>query len=130
MARLSTLLAAAVAVLPLSSAMRLIESKSLNPCMANSKFSATLFNVAFTPDNNTLSFTVVGVSDISQNVTAELEVIAYGFKALRKELDPCQNADLKGICPMNRGQINIESNVVLDREIIKQVPSMLFSSSK
>jgi hypothetical protein len=122
MARLSSLLAAAAAILPLASGVRLIESKSLNPCMENSKFSATLFNVVFTPDNFTLSFNVVGVSDISQNVTAEIEVLAYGYKAVRRELDPCSSPDLKGICPMNRGPVDIESNFILDKETIKQVP--------
>lgn len=128
MARISSLLAvAAAAILPLASAERLIESKSLNPCMANSKFSATLFNVVFTPDNYTIGFNVVGVSDISQNVTAELQVIAYGYKLLQKTMDPCTNQDLAGICPMNRGQINLESNIVLDSSIVKQVPGIAYS---
>lgn len=118
-------LSALAALLPTASAERLIESKSLNPCMANSSFSATLFNVVFTPDNQTLSFNIVGVSDISGNVTADLEVFAYGFRALQKTLDPCDSADLKGLCPMNTGQINIKSNLPLDADAIENVPSKL-----
>lgn len=122
-------LSALSALLPTAHAERLIESKSLNPCMANSSFSATLFNVVFTPDNATLTFNIVGVSDISGNVTADLEVFAYGYRALKKTLDPCSSADLKGLCPMNTGQINIESNVELDPDTIKNVPSEYFRSS-
>lgn len=120
-------LSALTALLPAAAtAERLIESKSLNPCMANSSFSATLFNVVFTPDNKTLTFNIVGVSDISGNVTADLEVFAYGFRALKQTLDPCSSGDLKGLCPMNTGQINIESNVMLDEDTIKNVPSEYF----
>ncbi|KAK7543822.1 hypothetical protein BKA81DRAFT_349463 [Phyllosticta paracitricarpa] len=114
-------------VAPFAAAERMIESNSLNPCMANSSFSATLFNVVFTPNNKTLTFNIVGVSDISGNVTAELEVFAYGYRVLRQKLDPCTNADLKGLCPMNTGQINIESNVVLDESTIKSVPNIAYT---
>ena len=122
---ISFLLAALLALLPFSSAERLIESKSLNPCQANSSFSATLFNVAFTPDNKTLSFTIIGVSAISGNVTASLEVIAYGYTAMRQNLDPCTNSDLKGLCPMNTGVINIESNVAISDSVLQAIPSRL-----
>jgi hypothetical protein len=107
--------------LPSSYAIRLIESKSLNPCQDNSNFTASLFNVVFTPDNNTLAFDVVGVSSIQGNVTAELMVIAYGFTALKQTLDPC-TMNLDGLCPMNTGQINIQSNIDIPDDVIAKVP--------
>lgn len=126
--RVSLLVTSILVTLPsLSSALRIIESKSLNPCQANSQFTASLFNVAFTPDNNTLSFDVVGVSSIDGNVTAELEVIAYGFTALRQKLDPCA-MNLQGMCPMNTGQIDIQSNINVSDEVIKQIPGMSLPS--
>ncbi|KAJ9662017.1 putative flavin carrier protein 3, partial [Coniosporium apollinis] len=121
------LLAALLALIPLSSAIRLIESRSLNPCQANSKFSATLFNVIFTPDNRTLSFEIVGVSAIQGNVIAEFEVIAYGYTALRQNINPCENADLRGLCPMNTGTINIESNVPLSEEVVNKIPGIAYT---
>jgi Transient receptor potential (TRP) ion channel/ML-like domain len=108
-----------------TSAIRLIESRSLNPCQDNSNFTATLFNVIFTPDNRTLAFDVVGVSSITGNVTAELHVIAYGYNALREKLDPCL-MDLGGLCPMNTGQINIQSNIKLDKEVVDKIPAIAY----
>lgn len=122
MSPFALLLSVLCALVPVTSALRLIESNSLNPCMDNSSFSATLFNVIFTPDNRTLSFNIVGVSEISGNVTMEVVALAYGYSALKKQLDPCQSADLKGLCPMNTGQINIESNYILDKSVVNQVP--------
>src|SRR5271163_4138417 len=96
-----------VSFTPFASAIRLIESKSLNPCQDNSNFTASLFNVVFTPANRSLAFDVVGVSSIQGNVTALLQVIAYGFTALNQTLDPCTDG-LGGLCPMSTGQINIQ----------------------
>jgi Transient receptor potential (TRP) ion channel/ML-like domain len=110
---------------PYTSAIRLIESKSLNPCQSNSNFTATLFNVVFTPDNRTLAFDVVGVSSIQGNVTAELEVIAYGFTAVKQTLDPC-TMDLGGLCPMSTGQINIQSNIAIGKDVINKIPGIAY----
>ncbi|KAG8529548.1 uncharacterized protein KY384_006185 [Bacidia gigantensis] len=109
----------------LTFAEKLIESKSLNPCQDNSDFTATLFNVAFTPDNNSLAFDVVGASTISGFVVAELDVIAYGFQALKETIDPC-NSQLQGMCPMNPGQINIESNINIPDDVLSRVPSIAY----
>jgi Transient receptor potential (TRP) ion channel/ML-like domain len=108
-----------------TSAIRLIESKSLNPCQDNSNFTATLFNVVFTPDNRTLSFDVVGVSSIEGNVTAELQVIAYGFTALKQTLDPC-TMDLGGLCPMSTGPIDINSNIPIGQDVITKIPGITY----
>lgn len=110
---------------PYTSAIRLIESRSLNPCQDNSNFTATLFNVVFTPDNRTLTFDVVGMSSIQGNVTAELQVIAYGFTALQQSLDPC-TMDLGGLCPMSTGQINIQSNIAIGQDVIDKIPGIAY----
>lgn len=119
------LIATFLTLTPYTFAIRLIESNSLNPCLDNSNFTATLFNVVFTPDNRTLAFDVVGVSSIEGNVTAELRVIAYGFTALTEVLDPC-TMDLGGLCPMATGQINIQSNIIVSQEVIDKVPSIAY----
>jgi len=92
--------------------------------MANSHFSATLFNVAFTPDNRTLTFNINGVSAISGNVTATLKAFAYGYKVLDRDLNPCDNDDLKGLCPMNTGQIQLKSNTVLPASVVDSIPGL------
>ncbi|KAF2841929.1 TRP-domain-containing protein [Patellaria atrata CBS 101060] len=124
---LSILIAALLTLLPFTSAIRLIESRSLNPCQKNSSFSATLFNVVFTPDNNTLTFEIVGVSEISGKVTADLQAFVYGYQAFKQTIDPCDSEDLAGLCPMNTGTINIESNAVLDADTVKQIPGVAYT---
>ena len=118
-------LAAITYLSSVASAEKIIESKSLNPCQSNSSFTATLFNVAFTPANNSLAFDIVGVSSISGYVTAEIDVIAYGYPALSQTFDPCTQ-NLEGMCPMNTGQINIQSNINIPNSVIDRIPSITY----
>lgn len=108
-----------------ASALRYIESKSLNPCQANSSFTASLFNVIFTPNNGSLAFDIVGVSSISGYVQADIEVIAYGLNILKRPLDPCAS-NLQGMCPMNTGQINIQSNIIVPPNLVKTIPAIAY----
>ena len=90
-----TLLTGALLALPTGSgAMRMLQSTSLNQCdgSTTSGFTATLFNVVFTPDNGTLSYNINAISSISQKVVAQLNVIAYGLVAINKTIDPCKYA--------------------------------------
>src|ERR1700760_292743 len=124
----SVALATLSALVPFASAMRILESNSLATCMQNSSFSATLFNVAFTPDNGSLAFSLNGVSQISQYVQLEFQVLGYGYNVYHKTIDPCSDQTLKGLCPMNQGQIpNLRSNAQLPADTVQQVPSMSYS---
>jgi hypothetical protein len=104
---------------------RLIESKSLNACQDNSSFTASLFNVVFTPENRTITFDIVGVSSIQGNVSFGIEVSAYGYTFLKETLNPC-NMNLNGMCPMSTGQIDIQSNIQLDQSTVDQIPGIAY----
>lgn len=121
------LIAALAAFLPFSSAAEeLLQTSSLSTCQANSSFSATLFDVIFTPANSSLAFDIVGVSTITGNVTIELVVWAYGLKAYTDTINPCDSG-LEGMCPMSAGQINIDSNVDLPKDAVAQIPSIAYT---
>jgi hypothetical protein len=122
------LLYAILAVVGGCTAERLIESKSLNPCMDKSALAAKFFHTVFTPDNNTLAFNIEGDSKISANVTLEIDVFAYGHNFYAMDIDPCDNPDLKGICPMNAGALpGLNSNIILKQSDVDRVPSMSLS---
>ncbi|KAI4139827.1 MAG: hypothetical protein LQ341_004064 [Variospora aurantia] len=109
-----------------STALRMIESKSLNPCQDNSSFTATLFNVLFTPHNRSITIDITGVSSISGYVKAELDVIVYGYNAIRTTLDPC-DLDLAGMCPMNIGQLkNQKLNFPVSEDVVSKIPGIFY----
>ncbi|KAL8688645.1 MAG: hypothetical protein Q9224_004832 [Gallowayella concinna] len=109
----------------LSSAIRLIESKSLNPCQENSSFTATRFNVVFTPDNGSVAFDIGGVSSISGFVQAEIDLLAYGYEALKQNFNPC-DLGLLGMCPMNTGPINNRFNIPIAKDVVAKFPSIAY----
>lgn len=119
-------LVAVVAFSPLASALRLLQSTSLIQCMDNSSFSASLFQVTFTPDNKTLAININGVSSISGNVTAEVVVFAYGFQAVKQKLIPC-DLNLDGLCPMQTGPIPIETTITVSDSVVKAIPSIAYN---
>jgi hypothetical protein len=118
----------AAAVLPLASAERVLESKSLNPCMENSAFSATLFNVALTPGNRSLGFNIEGISNIQGKILAEMELFVYGYLAMTQKLDPCSTKELDGMCPMNAGPLTIKSNFDdISQDVMSQIPGIAYT---
>lgn len=123
-----SLLWLAAAALPLASAENIIESKSLNPCMANSSLSATLFNVAFTPSNRSLAFKIEGISNIVGKIEADIELLAYGYSAMNQKLDPCGSKELESLCPMTAGPLTIKSNVDISQEIMGSIPGKTASA--
>jgi hypothetical protein len=113
--------------LQLASAERMLYSDSLNPCQANNNFSATQFDVVLTPQNESLSFSITGVSTISGNVTIDLVVIAYGLQVYQTTIDPCQQG-FTGFCPMSEGQIQLpQSNVDVPGSALSQVPGITYT---
>ncbi|KAF1951585.1 TRP-domain-containing protein [Byssothecium circinans] len=121
----------AAASLPLASAAipkeRMIETRSLNPCMTNSSFSAQLFNVVFTPNNRTLTYDVEGYSNIDQKVTAELELLVYGLSAMKQDLNPCGTPELASMCPMKSGSITINSNLDISADVMSNIPGIAYT---
>ena len=92
--------------------------------MEDSHFSATLFNITYTPDDGQLRVRVNGISSISGKVTAKLSIVAYGYTAITKELNPCEMAGFEGMCPMSTGQITLNSNIPVGNGIADAIPGM------
>lgn len=107
-----------------TSATNHLESKSLDTCMPHSAFSASYFNVLFTPNNGSIFISIKGSSGISGKVLLKAEVIAYGYPAFQKTIDPCDGKMLLGFCPMTPAPFELPFNADLPKDQIKRIPSM------
>lgn len=98
--------------------------------MEDSQFTAKLFNITFLPDAGEVFIKVNGVSGLNGKVVATMQLIAYGYKAMEQQVDPC-NADgtgkkgFEGMCPMTQGVITLDSMVTLPSDLAAQIPGML-----
>ncbi len=105
---------------------RVFESSSLDSCQSSSSFTASLFQIAFTPNNKTLTLNVAGDSSVTGNVTFKVEATAYGYIFLRESLDPCAMG-LTAICPLSQVQIGFDdtfNNISL--AVIDVIPSVAY----
>lgn len=97
-----------------ASAGRIIKSDSLDPCQDDSKFTASLFDIRFTPDNGSLSVDLVAVSSIKGKFTVSFEIFAYGHKVISESINPCDKAmkdlDLGGLCDLTTGPFEMHGN--------------------
>lgn len=130
--RSSLLLSPFISVLSLlsllspASAVNLIESSSLSTCQDNSSLTARLFNVVFTPNNLSVAFDIIAVSSIQGNVTFDVHLDAYGLEIYHGTIDPCKTKSLLGLCPMIAGQLDIPSNLALDKNTLGRIPNVAY----
>lgn len=62
---------------------------------------------------------------ISGTVVAKATVKAYGFTVLETEIDPCGDAQISGLCPMQYAPLDLTMDRVVDAETVKAVPGEL-----
>lgn len=120
------LLSSMAALLAPAAAERLLMSNSLNACQQDSSFTASLFNVVYTPSNNSASVQMVATSSIQGRVVFDLAISAYGYQFLRRTLNPCE-MNLPGLCPMVAGKIPFGFNLPVGEDAAKQIPGIAYN---
>jgi hypothetical protein len=103
-----------------------IKSSALLSCMENSQFTASTFDVQFFPSNGSVSFDITAISTIEGNVTAQIEVIAYGYTAVDQTIDVC-SLNLNQLCPISAGHFDITANIPVSQTVISQVPGIAYT---
>jgi hypothetical protein len=116
----------AAIILPLASAEKILRSSSLAACQANSMFTASLFDVVFTPKNNTVAINIQAVSSIEGYVLFDISIRAYGYEITRQTVDPC-DAGLPGMCPMTSGEMNNPFNLEVGPSAVSMIPGIAYT---
>ncbi|PBP16905.1 calcium-related spray protein [Diplocarpon rosae] len=94
----------------------------------DSKITASLFNVVFTPGNQTLSVKVQAESTVSGNVTFKVQAAAYGYTFLRETLDPCTYQGLTTLCPLDQLEIGFDETFSnISTSLIGDIPSVAYT---
>lgn len=110
----------------LTTAQRMLRSTSLSPCMKNSGFEASMFNVTFTPDDKNLRFQMKAQSAVSGMLNANITIFAYGFAVAEFPLNPCEQPGMEGMCPMVAGPFDLQpSNAAIDSDMLDEIPGEL-----
>ncbi|EGW33970.1 uncharacterized protein SPAPADRAFT_135246 [Spathaspora passalidarum NRRL Y-27907] len=112
-----------------------ITSTSLLTCMDNSQFTASLFQIYFFPDNNTFTFNVNAISSIdNKNVTANVNLIAYGLNILQRNISLCSldyqdqfNSKNNPLCPLTSGHLDLSSSYEVSSSVTKDIPGVAYT---
>src|SRR3569833_926776 len=82
-------------------------STSLISCQENSLYTASHFNVVFTPNNDSIAVTPNTKTSVSSYVKFDITENANDFPFIHIIVDPCKtNQSLAGMCPMSSGRFN------------------------
>jgi hypothetical protein len=113
----------------LVSAVRVIQSTAIEDCVSDSpdsNLTASLFNIVFTPDNNTVTIDVVGNSFIEGNVTLNVTAAVYGYSFLKETLDPCK-LNIASMCPLSIIPLEFDNNYQnISTSVIGRIPGIAY----
>ncbi|KAG7663241.1 FLC1 [[Candida] subhashii] len=122
---LSKLLLLVIAITTTTNAQRLLSANSLVQCMDNSQISPSYFNVTFNPDDRSLRYNLDLTSSLNTYVTAHVEVYAYGFLIIEKDIDLC-SLGWKQFCPVYPGPLQVDSIEYISKEYADQIPGIAY----
>lgn len=79
---------------------QILQTSGFSTCLDKSNIIVNTADIQYNNDNKTVSFNVVGSSTVSVNVTAVLNVTAYGNSVYSNSFNPCDAATfVSQLCP-------------------------------
>ncbi|KAI5953288.1 FLC1 [Candida jiufengensis] len=93
--------------------------------MQNSQITPQYFNVTFNPDDRSLRYALDLTTDISARVTAHVQVYAYGFLIIEKDVDMC-TIGWKQFCPIYPGTLQINSVTYISPTYTRMIPGIAY----
>lgn len=69
-------------------------------CLPESNITVQNLDIKYNADEKQVTFDVTGTSASEQNVTAQLNVVAYGINVYQRSFDPCSSSTyVSHLCP-------------------------------
>lgn len=89
-----------LAVLPTNIAGQILKTSGVFSCLDNSAVKVDHVQIEYDNDKKTIVFDLAGTSLKSQNVSATLDVVAYGKSVYTKSFNPCDASTfVQQLCP-------------------------------
>jgi hypothetical protein len=79
---------------------QVLSTSGFSSCLTGSAISVNNVDIEYNNDEKTVTFDVSGTSSASMNVTATLDVTAYGISVYSNSFNPCDTATyVAQLCP-------------------------------
>ena len=78
----------------------ILETAGFNNCNSTAPITVEKINISYNNSNQTVTFDIAGTSSQVQNVTAVVDVTAYGQQIYSNTFDPCdEDTFMEQLCP-------------------------------
>lgn len=105
----------------------ILQTSAFSSCNTNSSVSVQRVNISYNNDNKTVTFDVAGTSSKVQNVTAVLNVTAYGQQIYSNSFDPCAAGTfVEQLCPVPAGTFAAKGTQAIPKQYADLVPGIAF----
>ncbi|CAK7202525.1 hypothetical protein SEUCBS139899_005249 [Sporothrix eucalyptigena] len=111
-----------------TTATDILQTTGFNNCGGNStSVTVQKVDIQYNNDNQTVTFDVAGTSAKVQNVTAILNVTAYGTQVYSNSFNPCSASTfVQQLCPVPAGSFAASGSQAIPAQFANQVPSIAF----
>ena len=96
-------------------------------CVDNAIITVDTVDIQYNNENSTVIFDISGTSTRDQNVTAWLNVTAYGTPVFDQEFDPCDpGTRVDQLCPIPEGDFSAWGSQRIPSQFLEVVPDIAF----
>ncbi|KAK4181621.1 putative flavin carrier protein precursor [Triangularia setosa] len=105
----------------------ILETVGFSNCNGTAAVSVQRVNIKYNNEDKSVTFDVAGSSSQIQNVTAVLNVTAYGQNIYSNAFDPCDAATfVDQLCPVPAGTFSAKGTQKIPEEFANLVPAIAF----
>ncbi|KAH8602508.1 hypothetical protein B0O99DRAFT_531463 [Bisporella sp. PMI_857] len=109
-------------------ASQILKTNGFSSCLDGASITVQKADIEYNNDNKTVIFNVAGTSTKSINVTAQLNVTAYGKSVYQNSFNPCDSTTfVQQLCPVPVGQFSATGEQAIPSEYADLIPSIAFS---
>ncbi|PQE27125.1 transient receptor potential ion channel protein [Rutstroemia sp. NJR-2017a WRK4] len=107
---------------------QILRTTSFSSCLDQSNIVVQKMDISYDNDAKTVTFNVAGTSNLSQNVTAQLNVTAYGLSVYQNSFNPCdESTKVAALCPLPIGTFAASGTQAIPSEYASMIPAIAFS---
>lgn len=104
-----------------------LQTSGFNDCGGDASIKVDKLNISYDNGNKTVTFDVAGSSAKEQNVTATLNITAYGKSVFSKSFNPCDSDTFVAqLCPVPVGSFGASGAQQIPPQFANMVPAIAF----
>lgn len=109
------------------SAENILKTNGFTICGGDSNIQVHKIDITYNSEKRIVTFDVSGTNKKSQNVTAALDVTAYGKSVYQRTFNPCQDDTfVEQLCPLPIGTFSANGTQEIPEEWAKQIPDIAY----